>query len=273
MKVGYIQFKPAYGDTRANVDAMRRFISTVKADLLVFPELATTGYTFATKGELALLSEPFESSPSLDALQKTARERSCGLVVGFAEASGKRVFNSAALLRPDGTRELYRKIHLFGAENLLFDPGDRPFEVFDFDGIRLGIMICFDWYFPESVRVLALKGAQLICHPVNFILPWGQRAMVIRCIENRVFAVTANRYGVERHGERSFTFTGASQITSPSGEILAAAPIEGDHTAVVEIDPTLASNKKINRFNDLFENRRVEFYREITGEKKGNMTG
>jgi len=268
MKVGYIQFKPAFGDTAANVEAMKHFISTTEADLLVLPELATTGYTFASKEELAPIAEPFESSPSLDALQKTARERSCGLVVGFAEASGDRIFNSAALLRPDGTRGLYRKIHLFGAENLLFDPGDRPFEVFDFGGVRLGVMICFDWYFPESVRVLALKGAQVICHPVNFVLPWGQRAMVIRCLENRVFAVTANRYGAERHGERSFTFTGASQITSPTGEILAAAPAEGDHTAVVEIDPTAAENKKINRFNDLFENRRVEFYGELTEKKK-----
>ena len=267
MKVGYIQFKPIFGDTETNVAAMRHFISTAKADLLVLPELATTGYTFATKEELEPLSEYFESSPSLDALQKTARERSCGIVVGFAETAGGQIFNSAALLRPDGTRELYRKIHLFGAESELFEPGDIPFEVHDFNGVRLGIMICFDWFFPESARVLALKGAQIICHPVNFILPWGQRAMVFRCLENRLFAISANRYGVEHHGERSFTFTGASQITSPSGEILASAPSEEDHTAVVEIDPDMADNKKINRFNDLFENRRVEFYHEITGNK------
>jgi predicted amidohydrolase len=249
----------------ANVETIKRLISVVEADLLVLPELATTGYTFSTGEELARISERFETSPSLDSLQKLARERACGIVVGFAEKTDEALYNSAALLRPDGSRELYRKIHLFGTENLFFKPGDIPFEVHDFNGVRLGIIICFDWYFPESIRVLALKGAQIICHPVNFILPWGQRAMVIRSIENRIFAITANRYGTETNGDNSFTFTGASQITSPTGEVLASAPKEGDHVAVVTIDPFLADNKKINKYNDLFKTRRAEFYKEITG--------
>jgi len=267
MKAGYIQFKPEFGDVEINLESMRRLISTVTADLLVLPELATTGYTFAAKDELARLAEPFDSSPSLDSLQSCARDHSCGLVVGFAELSGDRLFNSAALLRPDGSRELYRKNHLFGAENLFFEPGNIPFQIFDFDGVKLGIIVCFDWFFPESIRVLALKGAQIICHPVNFILPWGQRAMVIRCLENRVFAITANRYGTETNGDSSFTFTGASQITSPDGKLLSSAPVEGDHVAVADIDPSIASNKKINKFNDLFENRRIDYYGKITDQE------
>ena len=264
MNVGFIQFKPDFGNVKTNITIMKDLIAATEADLLVLPELATTGYSFSSKEELYNIAEPFDSSPSLDALQELAEARGCGFVVGFAESSDGLLYNSAALLRPDGSRELYRKNHLFGTENLLFAPGDIPFEVHDFNGVKLGIMVCFDWYFPESARVLALKGAQIICHPVNFILQWGQRAMVIRSIENRVFSITANRYGTEEHGDNSFTFTGASQITSPAGEILASAPEEGDHTAVVEIDPSIASNKRINRFNDLFQSRRVEFYQEIT---------
>lgn len=267
MKAGYIQFKPEYGNITANVEAMKHFISTADADLLVLPELATTGYTFAAKEELENISEPFDASPSLDSLQKLARERSCGLVVGFAELSGDGLFNSAALLRPDGSRELYRKNHLFGAEKLFFEPGNLPFQVFDFNGVKLGIIVCFDWYFPESIRVLALEGAQVICHPVNFILQWGQYAMVVRCLENRVFAITANRYGTETNGDKSFTFTGASQITAPDGNILTNAPPKGDHIAVSEIDPSLANKKKINKFNDLFDDRRIEFYGAITDRK------
>ena len=151
MKAGYIQFKPEYGNITANVEAMKHFISTTDADLLILPELATTGYTFAAKEELENFAEPFDASPSLDSLQKLARERSCGLVVGFAELSGDGLFNSAALLRPDGSRELYRKNHLFGAEKLFFEPGNLPFQVFDFNGVKLGIIVCFDWYFPESI--------------------------------------------------------------------------------------------------------------------------
>jgi predicted amidohydrolase len=261
MRIGYLQFRPVFGEVDVNVAAMKRLISTAEADLLVLPELANTGYTFTAVEELSRIAEPFESSPSLDALQKLARERSCALVVGFAEKCDGKLYNSSALLYPDGDRVLYRKIHLFGAENTFFTPGDIPFSVHEYQGAKLGMMICFDWFFPESMRTLALKGAQIVCHPVNFVLPWGPKAMTVRSLENRVFSITANRFGTETRGEYSFTFIGASQVLSPMGEVLAGAPAEGDHVAVVEIDPALALDKKLNKFNDLFASRRPEFYK------------
>ncbi len=264
MKAGYLQFRPAFGEVEANVAAMKRLITTVDADLLVLPELATTGYTFTAVEELAHIAEPFESSPSLDALQKLAHERSCALVTGFAEQCDGKLYNSCALLYPDGDRVLYRKIHLFGAENTFFTPGNIPFSVHDYHGVKLGMMICFDWFFPESMRVLSLKGAQIICHPVNFVLPWGPKSMTVRSLENHVFSITSNRFGTETRGDYSFTFIGASQVVSPRGEVLAGAPAEGDHVAVVEIDPALALDKKLNKFNDLFGSRRPEFYGDIT---------
>jgi predicted amidohydrolase len=260
MRIGYVQFRPVFGAVDDNRAAMERLIGTTDADLLVLPELATTGYAFTTGDELAGLAEPFDSSPSLDRLQTLARERSCTLVVGYAERDGDRLYNAAAILAPDGDRHNYRKIHLFGAENRFFTPGDIPFAVHDVGGARLGVMICFDWLYPESARVLALLGAEIICHPVNFVLPWGQKAAVTRSVENRVFIVTANRYGDEVRGEFSFTFTGASQITTPSGEVLIPAPIEGDAVAVTEIDHAVASDKHLNRHNDLLGGRRPEFY-------------
>jgi predicted amidohydrolase len=264
MRVGFVQFRPVFGDAAANLETMKRLVSSVRADLLVLPELATTGYTFTSPEELARIAEPFGSSPSLDALQALAKERDCALVVGFGESAGGRLYNSSALLTPEGDRKLYRKIHLFGAENLFFTPGDIPFAVHDWRGVKLGIMICFDWFFPESMRTLALKGAQIVCHPVNFVLPWGPKAMTVRSLENRVFSITANRYGTETRGDYSFSFIGQSQVVSPMGEVLASAPAEGDSAAVVEIDPAQALNKKLNKFNDLFECRRPEFYGEIT---------
>jgi len=266
MKIGFIQFKPVFGDVETNVKNIERLISSVEADLLVLPELATTGYTVTSKEEFKAIAEPFKTGRSLERLHACACERSCGLVVGFAELTDEGFYNSAAFLHPDGSRKLYRKTHLFGAENLFFEPGNIPFEVHDFNGVKIGMIVCFDWFFPETVRVLALKGAQIICHPVNFILPWGQRAMVIRSLENRVFIATANRYGTETRGKYSFTFTGESQITSPSGEVEANAPKSGDAVAVVDIDPSIALNKRINMFNDLFKSRRPEFYKDITGQ-------
>ena len=138
-------------------------------------------------------------------------------------------------------------------------------KVQDYNGVKLGLIVCFDWFFPESIRVLAIQGAQIICQPANLILPWCQRAMEIRSLENRVFTITANRYGSEVRGNYSFTFTGRSQITSPSGEVLIKAPEEGDAVTVIEIDPADALNKQINEHNDLFKNRRTELYGKITG--------
>ena len=264
MKVGFIQFRPVFGDVDANLETMKNLISSVDADLLVLPELATTGYTFMSKEELAAIAEPFDGSPSLETLHDLARKRSCGLVVGFADYSYDGLYNSAAFLFPDGASKLYRKVHLFGAEYRFFLPGNIPFEVYEFNGIKIGMMICFDWFFPESARVLALKGAQIICHPANLVLPWGQQGMMIRSLENHVFIVTANRYGTETRGDYSFTFTGESQITSPRGEVLASAPKSENFTVVIEIDPSEASDKRINKYNDLFECRHPNFYSDIT---------
>jgi len=125
-------------------------------------------------------------------------------------------------------------------------------------------MICFDWIFPETTRILALKGADVICHCANLVLPYCQEAMVTRCLENRVFAVTANRTGTETRGEKSLHFTGKSQITGPDGSILYRAGEATEECGVVEIDPTLARNKVINPYNDAFGSRRNEYYGELT---------
>lgn len=264
MRVGFVQFRPVFGDPGANLDTMLRLVASVDADLLVLPELANTGYTFTAKDELRDVAEPFDRSVTLDALHALASERDCALVAGFGERDGENLYNSAALLLPGGERKLYRKIHLFGTENLFFAPGDIPFEVHDFRGVKLGMMICFDWFFPEAMRMLSLRGAQIICHPVNFVLPWGPRSMVVRSLENRVFSITSNRYGAEQRGDYAFSFIGRSQVISPLGEVIVSAPAEGDSVRVVEIDPAQALDKRINEFSDLFGARRPEFYGALT---------
>jgi len=266
MKTGFVQFRPVFGDNAGNLETMTQLISSVDADLLVLPELANTGYAFTSKHELGDIAESFDDSQSLDELQTLAVKKNCSLVVGFAEKAVGSLYNSSALLRPDGSRELYRKLHLFGAENLFFMPGDIPFAVHNIDGARIGMMICFDWFYPESARVLSIKGAQIICHAVNFVLPWGQNAAVFTSIQNRIFMITANRYGAETRGEYSFTFTGESQITNVKGEILAKAKQKEDTAVVTEIDPGDADNKCLNKHNDLFAQRRPEFYGDIGGK-------
>jgi predicted amidohydrolase len=107
---------------------------------------------------------------------------------------------------------------------------------------------------------LAVLGADIIAHPANLVLPYCQDAMITRCLENRVFAITANRIGRESRGEDDFTFTGRSQIISYKGEILSRGPDDGKLIDFVELDYKKARNKKINEFNNLLKDRRKKFY-------------
>ena len=98
-------------------------------------------------------------------------------------------------------------------------------------------MICFDWFFPESTRTLALGGADVIAHPSNLVLPHCPEAMPIRALENGVFTATANRIGTESNGRESLTFIGRSRICSPRAEVLAEATPTDATTIRAEIDP------------------------------------
>ncbi|NOY65551.1 MAG: acyltransferase, partial [Nitrospirae bacterium] len=123
------------------------------------------------------------------------------------------------------------------------------------------LMICFDWFFPESARTLALSGAEIIAHPANLVLPYCPVGMPIRCLENRVFAITANRIGTEeRKKGKRFIYIGMSQIVSPEGTVLVRAPEEKEEFRTTEIDPSRARDKSINRYNNLFSDRRKDLY-------------
>jgi predicted amidohydrolase len=222
----------------------------------------THGYT-QTGDEAGSLAEEIPGGKTTAALCGLARDRNVHIAAGLIERSGDKIFNSAVLVSPSGFRGTYRKIHLFSEEKRWFDPGDMPFEVFDIGACRIGIMICFDWFFPESMRILALRGADVVCHCANLVLPFCQEAMITRCLENHIFAVTANRTGKEERGGRVLRYTGKSQITGPGGRIIHRGEAEADEAVAVEIDPLAARNKSLNSFNDLLGDRRPEFYREL----------
>ncbi len=260
MRVAAIQFDPTFGDVRGNLARCLELVSSVEADLCVLPELALSGYLFESRAEaMSLSQEPGDKE--LDALAGFAGRTGTTIVVGFAERAGESLFNSAVLLAPSGSRAVYRKIHLFSGEKEIFEPGDRPPAVVEVAGVRLGMMVCFDWIFPETARTLALGGADIICHPANLVLAYCQDAMVTRCIENRIFAVTANRVGREDRAGQSLRFTGMSEIVAPNGRILARADAEGEAVLVEEIDVAAARDKAVTPANDVLGDRRPHLYR------------
>ena len=264
MRIGFIQYNVKSGDPEWNRGKTAEMLAATDADLVVLPELATSGYLFTSRQEAAGLAESLDDGPAVAAWRGIAADRNMHIVAGIAEKAGDNIYNSAVLVRPSGGIDVYRKTHLFHEEKLWFTPGDSGFNVFDVGGVRVGIMVCFDWIFPESCRTLALKGADIICHPANLVLPYCQDAMITRCLENRVFMITANRFGTERRAGKEHIFTGRSRIVGPFGQVLAEGPERGDCIEVVEIDHTEARNKALGEYNDLFKDRQIDLY-ELSG--------
>jgi predicted amidohydrolase len=269
-RAGFLQFAPRFGEVEGNCRRVLRALEGVAADLVVLPELAFTGYHFADRRELLALAEDPADSPTVQALTDWCRRHRCHLVTGFAERAGRVVYNSALLIGPRGLLHTYRKLHLFNEEKRLFAAGDIPLSVQKVRGVKLGLIVCFDWAFPEVVRELALQGAEVICQPANLVLPgFCQQAMVTRCIENRVFAITANRHGRDTRPHGELHFTGLSQVVAPGGVLLARAPRSATRLSVVELDPRQARDKGITPRNDLFRDRRPDCYPHLLAARGG----
>jgi predicted amidohydrolase len=259
MNIGYVQFNPQFGKKKENFTQVDNLLKDKKADLIVLPELFATGYTFTSKEEARSLAET-ANGITFQFLKELSFKTEAVIVGGFVEQKGQKIYNSSLTVFQDKFHETYQKIHLFNKEKIWFSPGEEGFKVFEVNGIHIGIMICFDWIFPESARSLALQGADIIAHPSNLVLPYCQDAMKIRCLENHIFAITANRFGQEKRGSDDFAFTGQSQITNYDGTVLSKAPNKSSFTEIIDIDPSLARDKTLNNLNNLFNDRKPKLY-------------
>ncbi len=260
-----LQMAPAFGDVPGNLDGVEAAIQGRTFDLLVLPELFNTGYSFRDRDEAQSLAEPFPDGETTQRLLAWSAQTGGMIVAGYAERDGDRLFNAAAIVANGQPLGSYRKIHLFGFERECFDPGDGPFPVHEHKGLRVGTMICFDWIYPEAARVLALNGADVIAHPSNLVLPgWCQQAMLVRALENRVYTVTANRFGTEhREPRKALTFTGLSRIAGPDGKPLADAPEAGEAFVEAALETVRSRDKQAPSGNDLFAERRPEWYADL----------
>ncbi|NIM20646.1 MAG: hypothetical protein GTO51_10520 [Candidatus Latescibacteria bacterium] len=269
MKIGFLQLRPKFGEVKENVRSALSLLKNVSDATIVLPELFNTGYLFRNLEELKELAEPINRGYTVPALKKVAKQRGLNLAFGMAEVKNRKYYNSSVLITAKGKVYSYQKTHLFDREKLFFQPGTKAYQIYPVDGTKLGMMVCFDWIFPEVTRILALKGAQIILHPANLILPWGQDAMRTRSIENRVFSITANRIGTEKRGNLSLSFSGRSQIVDPKGNILASAGERSESLKIVEIDAREAQDKMVTANNDLFKDRKVSLYKSLVGRNTG----
>jgi len=263
MRVGYFQFRPLFGKVSQNLLTVTSALRKVEADLIVLPELPFTGYWFRDRAEVMALAEDPDDSPVIDCLHALCREKRMYIATGFTEKRRDKCFNSAVLIGPEGVLHVYRKMHAFLHEREWFDPGDTAPRTFLVKGARVGMMVCYDWAFPEVARMLALRGADILCHPSNLVLAHCQGAMLTRCLENRVFAVTANRFGADKRPHGELKFTGKSQIVAPGGVLLHRGPPQRQELYVAEINPAEARDKHVTKTNDLLADRRPEMYVDL----------
>lgn len=260
-QIAFVQFKPKRKDIQANLQKIQELLADITADLIVLPELANTGYLYETPEKMKPYAEANDGSGLfVDGLISLAAVTQGIIVSGYAEVDHGILYNSAVAVSAAGVIDNYRKIHLYADEKSLFQPGSGGFTVFERMGVKIGMMICFDWIFPESARSLALAGAQIIAHPANLVMPYCQNAMITRSIENKIFTITANRIGEEQLNKNTLRFTGQSQMTDPTGQILYRGPKNKEMIYLTTIEPEIALDKHISLRNDIFADRRPEFY-------------
>ena len=270
MKIACVQTDVIFKDINANLSSLE---ATVRSEvnqgteLTVFPECYSTGYCFDSLAEAMEFSESVPG-PSTDRVAKLCAELKTYVVFGMLEKSGDDLFNVAVLIGPDGLIGCYRKVHLpyLGVDRFT-TPGDRPFEVFEAAGVRIGMLICYDGGFPEAARVLSIRGADLIVLPTNW--PPGGSYMAefsinCRAMENGIYFAAVNRIGMEN----GFSFIGKSRICSPVGATINSIDDASPGILRTEIDPMIARTKRIVRVPgkhliDRMADRRPEMYAAI----------
>jgi N-carbamoylputrescine amidase len=275
VRIACIQMQPVIGKVEDNVAHSIGLINRAVeqgAALVVLPELSNTGYMFKSREEAFALSEPIPDGPTVKAWSEIASRHKLHLVAGICERDGSKLFNSAVLIGPSGTIGTFRKVHLWNEENLYFEPGDLGFPVYHTAIGRIGMAICYDGWFPETYRLAALQGADIVCVPTNWVpIPGqapGREAManilaMAAAHSNSIYIACADRVGTER-GQ---PFEGQSLIVGHTGWPV-AGPASRDREEIVIADVALGEARRArnwNAFNQVLRDRRSDLYDEMLG--------
>jgi predicted amidohydrolase/alkylhydroperoxidase/carboxymuconolactone decarboxylase family protein YurZ len=242
------------------------------ADLVVLPECVTTGWVVDREGVEALAEAGDGAGPALGAWRAAARQHGIAVIGGYAERDGADLFNSVAVIGRDGELQgSYRKLHLFGDEREVFAQGNLGLPVFELDGLRVGVLVCYDLRFPEAMRLLALEGVHLVAVPTAWVAGFdastpldedsriGQvDGALVQANLNQVYVACADLTG----RARDLRFLGRSVIASPYGQPLAGPlPASGAGLLVAELDRAEAE-RAVQRSNGVSprRDRRTDVY-------------
>lgn len=270
VRIAAIQFEPVIGKREQNLATAEKLVRRAHeegAAIVVLPELADSGYVFESADELATLAGPVPGGESAGRLCTLAAELGIHIVSGIAERDGDVFYNAAIFCGPSGYIGKYRKLHLWNDEHRFFAKGDLGLPVFETPLGRVGIAICYDGWFPETFRRLALSGAQLVCVPTNWVPMPGSETQD-EAIANVLHKAAAHSNGLyiacaDRIGaERGQAFVGRSLIVGPQGWPLAGpASADREEILLADIDPAGTSEaRKLSSFNHVLGDRRADVY-------------
>ena len=260
MKVAQIQFAPKLGDCEFNQGLINEYIdSIIDVDLIVLPELANSGYEFRTFEYAMEVANQSANDNFIDFLKKKARLRKCHIISGYLEKDEDVLYNSSALVTPNGDVGNFRKMHLFMNEKNIFTPGNVGLPVFSIGDVKVGMVICFDYLFPEIWRILALKQADIVVHPSNLLTQNAYIAVPGQALMNGYFVITSNRIGTED----DLTFCGKSFIVNPRGRVISTMGEFEDGIKITEFNPMESRDKMITSGNHIINDRRPDQYDEL----------
>ncbi|MGY2169020.1 nitrilase family protein [Pseudomonas gingeri] len=275
LSVAAVQMEPRVGCKAHNLEVSLRLIdeaASAGARVVVLPELASSGYVFSSREEAFDLAEPVPAGASTQAWADIARQRDIYVIAGLVERVGNKLYNSAVMVGPQGYVGTYRKLHLWGDEHLYFEAGDLGLPVFHTPFGRLAMIICYDGWFPEVYRLLAMQGADIVCMPTNWVPMAGQRddAMIMantlamaNAHANSLNIICANRVGTER-GQR---FIGNSLIVGADGWPL-IDPGSADQQQILYAEINLKASRQsrhLTLFNTVLRDRRSDIYDPMLG--------
>lgn len=273
--VASVQMEPCMGDKAANLARSTELVEQAAArgaTLVVLPELANTGYVFESREEAFALAEPVPAGDSAQFWIALAQRLGIYLVAGIAERDGDLLYNAALIAGPDGYLGTYRKLHLWADEKRFFEPGNLGLPVFDTAFGKLGVAICYDGWFPEVYRLMAMRGVDIVAVPTNWVPMPGQTRdgpvmaqslTIAGAHSNGLVIVCADRVGIERGQE----FVGRSLIAGAAGWILAGpASVDQEEILVASVDVgAVRRGRQLNVFNHVMHDRRSDVYDPMLG--------
>ena len=270
MHLAAVQIQPILCDRNRNIDKLQHYVELimkehVKTDLIIFPELVTSGYECGD--EFYNLCEKPGKGPSQDAVKKLAKQFKVNIIFGFPEEDQNIdgiLYNSVAVIDRDGLfKGIYRKVHLFAGEKHFFRPGSF-YPVFELDIGKVGIMICWDALYPEVARCLAIHGAELLVVCTNWEDPYENEwdfMTSARAFDNTLHLAAANRIGKDKE----LSFFGHSRILDPLGKEIKTLNDRKEDFIHCEIDTDLTRKLRTEYWTQLLE-RRIDTYGPLIEE-------